>query len=147
MPDLTVVVSGMNADPGAAEHQAMLQSFVQKDPARRIFVESLGHDRYLSLLHCCDCVIGNSSSGLIEAPLLGTPSINIGHRQDGRITAPSVETVKGVSEDILSALHRVLATRRGSPPRRPIIRVGRHIADALASFDFSTPKRFIDEHD
>jgi UDP-hydrolysing UDP-N-acetyl-D-glucosamine 2-epimerase len=147
MSDLTVVVSGMNADPGAAEHQTMLQSFVQKDPARRIFVESLGHDRYLSLLHCCDCVIGNSSSGLIEAPLLGTPSINIGHRQDGRITAPSVETVKGVSEDILSALHRVLAIRRGSPSRRPAIRVGKHVADTLASFDFSTPKRFIDEHD
>lgn len=146
MPDLSVVVSGMNADPGAAEHQSVLESFVNKDPARRVLVDSLGHDRYLSLLHWCNCVIGNSSSGLIEAPLLGTPSINIGHRQDGRIAASSVATVEGVSEDILSALRRVLATRRTTPPPRPVIRVGRPIADTLSSFDFSTPKRFVDLH-
>ena len=147
LPDLTVVVSGMNADPGSGEHQAMLKSFVSRDPTRRVLIESLGHNRYLSLLHWCDCVIGNSSSGLIEAPLLGTPSINIGNRQEGRIAAPSVSSVKGVSADILVALRRVLAAPRGVPRRLPIVRVGKVVADTLSSFDFSLPKRFIDTHD
>lgn len=147
LPDLTVVVSGMNADPGAVEHQAMLKSFVRRDPARRVLSESLGHDRYLSLLHWCDCVIGNSSSGLIEAPLLGTPSINIGHRQEGRICAPSVVNVEGVAEDVIVALRQVLATPRSSLRRSPVVRVGKSVADTLSSFDFSKPKRFVDAHD
>jgi len=146
IPDLTVVVSGMNADPGAVEHQTLLRSFVAQNPSQRVLVESLGHDRYLSLLHWCDCVVGNSSSGLIEAPLLGTPSINIGHRQDGRISSSSVINVDGKSEDVLNALHRVLSAPRSFLPRSVLTQVGQTIADALSSFDFSTPKGFVDVH-
>ena len=43
--------------------------------------------KFLNLLKKCDLIIGNSSSGIIEAPLLGTPSINIGDRQKGRVRA------------------------------------------------------------
>src|SRR5690606_37969078 len=46
--------------------------------------------RFLSLVKMCDAIVGNSSSGIIEAPSLNTPTINIGGRQDGRVQAQSV---------------------------------------------------------
>ena len=54
------------------------------------FFKSLGHTKYLSLIKMADLVIGNSSSGIIEAPYLKTPTINIGKRQSGREMSKSV---------------------------------------------------------
>ena len=48
-------------------------------------IESLGVQRYISLLSKCICMVGNSSSGLSEAPMLGVPTVNIGNRQKGNI--------------------------------------------------------------
>ena len=65
---------------------------------------SLGLRRYLSALKYCTMVIGNSSSGLIEAPSFGVPTINIGDRQKGRLQSSSVINCEPTKEDILRAI-------------------------------------------
>jgi UDP-N-acetylglucosamine 2-epimerase (non-hydrolysing)/GDP/UDP-N,N'-diacetylbacillosamine 2-epimerase (hydrolysing) len=71
---------------------------------------SLGQLRYLSLLKEVDMVVGNSSSGLYEAPTLRKPTVNIGTRQQGRLTAASVIHCEPVTEDIVRAIRE--AARR-----------------------------------
>ena len=67
-------------------------------------VSSLGIRRYMSVLSGAVCVVGNSSSGIIEAPSFGIPTVNIGSRQRGRVQAGSVINCQPVKEDILRAL-------------------------------------------
>lgn len=89
-PESTVVITGTNAD---SDHNAITQlfeAFVRRHPGPTVHVPSLGTQGYLSLIKHADAVIGNSSSGLIEAPAVGTPTVNIGPRQQGRIRSASV---------------------------------------------------------
>jgi len=89
-PEATVVFTLPNADPG---HQVVTQLFeesVRRHPGRWHLFSSLGRVRYLSLAHHADVVIGNSSSGLLEMPSLKKPTVNIGNRQSGRLSASSV---------------------------------------------------------
>ena len=67
------------------------------------FEESLGNQNYISLMSHCNVVIGNSSSGLLEAPTLKIPTINIGSRQEGRLRALSIIDVGPRREEILKA--------------------------------------------
>ena len=76
---------------------------------RRYFFESLGATNYFSMLKQVDCVLGNSSSGIIEAPSLGVGSVNIGERQDGREMSDSVISCAPVSDEIDEALKKVLS--------------------------------------
>ena len=64
--------------------------------------------KYLSLLQCCNVVIGNSSSGLYEAPSLGTPTVNIGIRQKGRLKADSVQDCELDTDSIISCVKAAL---------------------------------------
>lgn len=95
-----------NADAGGREINRLLDEHAKK--ADNIFVyESLGVRRYLSALKYADVVIGNSSSGIIEVPSFGIPTINIGDRQKGRIQADSIINCKpdrlSISESIEKA--------------------------------------------
>jgi UDP-N-acetylglucosamine 2-epimerase len=72
-------------------------------------VEALGHARYFALLGRVGAMVGNSSSGLIEAPSFGLPVVNIGGRQRGRIRAANVIDVAGSSRSIEAAIRRALA--------------------------------------
>ena len=67
---------------------------------------SLGQLRYLSCVRHVDCVVGNSSSGLVEVPSFKKATINIGDRQRGRLKATSVIDCEPVCESILQAIHR-----------------------------------------
>jgi len=67
-------------------------------------VPSLGQEKYFSALACCDLVVGNSSSGIIEAPSAGVPSINIGDRQLNRCSARSVIHCNNIKKDILNSI-------------------------------------------
>ena len=78
-----------NADAGGRELSAMIDAFVAAHPNARSF-RSLNRELYLSCMKICDAVVGNSSSGLYEAPSLGRPAVNIGDRQQGRLRAASV---------------------------------------------------------
>lgn len=143
-PEATYVVTGTNADPHHQAHLSLLEEFVHLDSRRRVFVESLGHDTYLSLLMIATVVVGNSSSGVIEAPMVGTPSINIGARQDGRIHPDSVIDVQGDSRHILRAITSASSARlprkrlRGTKPASQLI------TDVLARVELSSQKVFND---
>jgi UDP-N-acetylglucosamine 2-epimerase (non-hydrolysing) len=147
----TVVVTGVNADPGHGPLSAALRDFVATDPARRALVESLGQRRYLGLMAACDAVVGNSSSGLIEAPALRAPTVNIGDRQKGRLRAESVVDCRPERGDVAAALRRVLdpAFRASLPVQLSRYGAGDaavRIRDVLATTDLSgiTMKHFHD---
>jgi len=102
-PDLGLIFTGSNADPGAREIDAAIMAFVA-DHEGAVFHPSLGSQRYLSALHHCDVVLGNSSSGILEAPSFKLPTVNIGGRQARRLRAASVIDVGPPSRAIVSAI-------------------------------------------
>ena len=102
--DFNFLITKSNADIGGDYINKRLDSFAREHTHCHV-VSSLGMLRYMSTLKHAFCVMGNSSSGLIEAPSFGIPIINIGNRQRGRIQAESVINCKPEREDILSALN------------------------------------------
>ena len=78
-----------NADAGGQQLFSEVERFIADRDNAGVWV-SMGQLRYLSAMSQVDAVLGNSSSGLYEAPSLGTPTVNIGGRQDGRPRAASV---------------------------------------------------------
>lgn len=139
VPDAHLLITRANADAGGRAINAALDRLAASQPDRITLVASLGQQRYFSALAIADAVVGNSSSGLIEAPSAGTPSVNIGGRQDGRLRAPSVIDCPLEPAAITAAVRRALgadmqacATRRENPYGAPGP-IGRRIADALAA--------------
>ena len=89
-PETIVWVTRPNADTGGREICATLDAWVMRQGSRARIYTSLGQLRYLSLMALVDAVVGNSSSGLYEAPSLGVPTVDVGNRQAGRLAAASV---------------------------------------------------------
>jgi UDP-hydrolysing UDP-N-acetyl-D-glucosamine 2-epimerase len=117
-----MVLTGVNADAGAGAIRRAAERFAAAHPARVRLVESLGTLRYLSAMKLVDVVVGNSSSGLLEAPAMGTPTVDIGERQQGRPRASSVVHCAATAEEIrvavtqaLSPAHRALSAQRVTP--------------------------------
>jgi GDP/UDP-N,N'-diacetylbacillosamine 2-epimerase (hydrolysing) len=92
-----------NADSDGREIRSMIEGYVGERANARAY-SSLGQLRYLSCIKHVDGVIGNSSSGLIEAPALGKGTVNIGSRQDGRLRASSVIDCQARREEIRTAI-------------------------------------------
>lgn len=90
IPGMITIATGSNADAGGRQINSILQETAIAAPKRFIFRQSLGQHLYLSALKYTDFVVGNSSSGIIEAPSFGIPTIDVGQRQSGRIRAESV---------------------------------------------------------
>ncbi|MBI5881691.1 MAG: UDP-N-acetylglucosamine 2-epimerase (hydrolyzing) [Elusimicrobia bacterium] len=111
--DLRTVFTYANADAEAdAEGRAVnsaLRRFCASRPGLCRAVPSLGQDGYLSLLARADAVVGNSSSGILEAPTLRVPTVNVGDRQAGRLRAPSVVDVPASKPAIVRGLRRALS--------------------------------------
>ena len=107
--DYDVIISFPNADAMGQRLIDMIESFVTNNAERAHIFPSLGQLLYLSTIQHCACVIGNSSSGLIEAPSLHVPTINIGDRQKGRIAPPSVISCGDGKEDIAQAIEQSLS--------------------------------------
>ncbi|MBU6234701.1 MAG: UDP-N-acetylglucosamine 2-epimerase (hydrolyzing) [Alphaproteobacteria bacterium] len=101
--DASLVMTQANADPGHAAINARLQAFAASRPRTGIY-PSLGQQRYYSLLKIANALIGNSSSGIHEAPSFGLYTVNIGGRQDGRTRATSVIDVPANADAIAAAL-------------------------------------------
>lgn len=99
----TIIVTGTNADPANNVIYEAFHAFTERGTNRHLF-SSLGRQRYLSLLKITRALIGNSSSGIIEAPSFNVPTINIGSRQDGRERADSVIDVIADSDKIFTAI-------------------------------------------
>ncbi len=106
-PDATIVVTLSNADAGGRWVDDAVRAFAAERPDVHAFA-SLGRRRYTSLLSVADAVVGNSSSGLIETPSFGVPTVNIGVRQEGRLRADNVVDVAGQVEPIADALDQAL---------------------------------------
>lgn len=105
---LRVVCTGVNADPHHETVSRAWQAFPQAHPHRVRVVPSLGQSRYLGLMRCASAVVGNSSSGLIEAPALRVPTVNIGDRQRGRLMAASVVNCAESASAIVDAVQRAM---------------------------------------
>lgn len=106
-----IVFTGVNADALGQEIKAKIEAFCRSRPERCVQVASLGFHRYLSLMAFSAVVVGNSSSGLLEAPSMGIPTVNIGPRQRGRPRAPSVIDCNENAEDIHAALSRAMSSK------------------------------------
>ena len=104
----TIVFTLPNADAGNHEIAALIAQYVAVHPNAHAFA-SLGQQRYLSLMSHADAVIGNSSSGLYEAPSLKVPTVDIGDRQKGRLAAASVVHCPPVTAGIVAAIQRAFA--------------------------------------
>ena len=99
----TIVFTHPNADREGDVIAGLIESFVSKHPKTYLF-KSLGIRRYFSLMKFVNAVIGNSSSGIIETPSLGVPTVNIGDRQKGRMQAPSIINCAPICSDISKAI-------------------------------------------
>lgn len=106
LEDTRLIFTLPNADTGGREMIRILEDFVKKHDNARAYA-SLGQLRYLSCLAHVDGVIGNSSSGLLEAPSLKTGTVNIGDRQKGRPCATSVINCEPSVEAIAGAIARL----------------------------------------
>jgi UDP-hydrolysing UDP-N-acetyl-D-glucosamine 2-epimerase len=99
----TLIVTYPNADTAGRTIIAAFEALARRSPRVRL-VPSLGERAYLSLLEHADCMVGNSSSGLIEAPSFGLPAVNIGRRQQGRLRGANVIDVGHDREEIRRGL-------------------------------------------
>lgn len=106
--DLKYIITKANADADGRIINQMTDEFVGNNKNVAAF-ESLGAVRYLSALRHAALVIGNSSSGIIEAPSFHIPTVNIGDRQRGRLCADSVINCAPVKSDITAAMDRALS--------------------------------------
>jgi len=104
-PDVGLLFSGTNADVQGLAIGKLVADFV-KTHANAALHPSLGSLRYFSALKHVDAVVGNSSSGLYEAPSFGIPTVNIGDRQKGRARAASVVDVAPQKDAIFAAIQQ-----------------------------------------
>lgn len=106
-PQATVVMTHPNADAGGRRLTEFIEAWALRNVHRARCVTSLGQVRYLSMMRFADAVIGNSSSGIVEAPVLRVATVNVGPRQDGRLKASSIVDCPETRQDIAAAIRRV----------------------------------------
>lgn len=104
-----IIFTKANSDEGGKLINTMIDEFVHEHSQKAISFTSMGQKRYLSALKYSSTVIGNSSSGIIEAPTFRVPTINIGLRQKGRIQADSVINVTHNYDLICNAIDKALS--------------------------------------
>ena len=104
--EATYVITMPNTDPGYETIREVFTAAARRP--RRVAVDALGERRYWGMLRLADAVLGNSSSGLIEAPVLGVPAVNVGERERGRLRGKSVIDVPAESAAIVTGLRRAL---------------------------------------
>ena len=125
-PDYKTIFTYPNNDTHGREIITLLKEYAASHPDRTAVFPSLRMRRYLSALHCVAAAVGNSSSGIVEVPSAGIPTLDIGIRQQGRLAAKSVihcgvsanEIAHGL-DTVLSPEMRELAQRADNPYYRP----------------------------
>jgi len=104
LKDVYLIITMPNADSDGRIIKQMIDEFVSCNEQRSISFTSMGHIKYLSTLQFVDGVVGNSSSGLVEAPTFKIGTINIGDRQKGRLKADSVIDCQPTKDSIQKAI-------------------------------------------
>lgn len=107
--DYRIIFTLPNSDTNGRIIMRLIHEFVEKHKERSIAFTSLGKVRYLSALQYISAVVGNSSSGIIEVPSFGIPTLNIGDRQKGRIAAKSVMHCGTSKNEIMIGLLQILS--------------------------------------
>lgn len=140
--ELNVLFTYANSDAGGRKINKRIETYCKsKDTA--IAVASLGTRRYLSAMKFCELVIGNSSSGILEAPSLKIPTVNIGDRQKGRICAASVLSCPPVKQAILQNIRKA----RSKQFRREIAHQESPYGDGTASVKIAAILQDFLDHD
>jgi UDP-hydrolysing UDP-N-acetyl-D-glucosamine 2-epimerase len=153
-PEASIIATGSNADPGGRLAMATLMAVAGQFDGRLVIRESLGQQHYVNALAYSDVVVGNSSSGIIEAPSAGIPTVNIGARQQGRPRAASVIDCEVSSAQIRDAIARAMepsfravAGKRQNPYGGRDLGIGKTIANLLLGTDLTemrAAKHFVD---
>lgn len=137
-----------NPDAGTDEVADALRNYREsagKGLDRFRFITNLQEDEFITLLRRTACLVGNSSAGIKEASFLGTPTVNIGLRQQGRLAGPNVQHVDHDAGAIRAAIVRQV---EHGPYERSLLYhkpgTSAKIADALATVELYTQKRFFE---
>lgn len=107
--DCKIIFTKPNSDTDGRVIIDMMERYVAANPLKAKCFTSLGYIRYLSALQYIQAVVGNSSSGLLEVPSFGIPTVNIGDRQKGRLKADSVIDCSPEEHDIFDAVKKALS--------------------------------------
>lgn len=151
--DMNFIFTMANADAGGKEINKILKDYSKTRRDRILCVESLGSVRYLSAMKYCEFVLGNSSSGLIEAPSFKKPTVNIGDRQKGRIKAKSVIDCEPFEQNILEAIKKALSDEfkiickgvvNPNGDGKTTEKIVEHIKDYCANYTIDLKKKFYD---
>ena len=108
--DVSIVISKANTDFGSTQINDYWERISKENPEKYHLYPSLGQRRYLSFMNECYAVLGNSSSGIIEAPCLGVPVINIGNRQTGRYICKNVHQVDNSIDQIMAVWETIVSS-------------------------------------
>jgi UDP-N-acetylglucosamine 2-epimerase len=137
-----------NPDAGTGEMAETIRHFREHHEAataRMRFITNVPVDEFIALLKRTACLVGNSSAGIKECSYLGTPVVNVGRRQQGRLTADNVVDVSNDADAIRAAVARQIAHGRYAPSHiyyKP--GASQQIVDRLATLELYTQKRFFD---
>jgi len=148
-PDAKIIFTKPNSDTDGRIIGQMIDEYAAKNSGRVVAFTSLGQVRYLSALLLVDAVIGNSSSGLIEAPACHVPTVNIGDRQAGRLKSSSVIDCTESAEAIIAAVDTALSPQFRESAKQCTSPYGcgnsaALIRDYLKQAHLDTVKRFFD---
>jgi|TARA_Y100000031_G_scaffold91817_1_gene100857 GDP/UDP-N,N'-diacetylbacillosamine 2-epimerase (hydrolysing) len=107
LEDTHIIFTKANADTSGRIINKMIDEYVSANDTKSIAITSMGQVMYLSTMQFVDAVVGNSSSGIIEAPSFKIGTINIGDRQNGRIRLGSIIDCRPLKDDIKEAFKRL----------------------------------------
>lgn len=149
LEDVRVIFTRSNADTDGITINYMIDKYVNSHKDKSIAFFSMGHLNYLSCMKYVGAVVGNSSSGIIETPTLGVPTINIGDRQKGRLQAMSVincspsagEIKKAILKGLNSNYSEVINPYEGKSPSDEIVNI---IKSYLNENKINLKKKFFD---
>jgi UDP-hydrolysing UDP-N-acetyl-D-glucosamine 2-epimerase len=108
-PEAKIIMTYPGADTQWGTIVDLIETYASAQPHRVLLTKSLGQLKYLSAMNCVDLVVGNTSSGLIEAPSFKIPTVNIGDRQRGRLKAGSVIDCEENTDSIRKAIQKALS--------------------------------------
>jgi GDP/UDP-N,N'-diacetylbacillosamine 2-epimerase (hydrolysing) len=140
LDETTICFTMPNADNDSSEIIKKIRKYVSKHE-NAYFFTSLGQKKYFSCLKTFGAVVGNSSSGLLEAPTFKIPTINIGKRQSGRLKANSVIDCKPKAEEIKQAIGLAFSEKFRSKLENTINPYGeggasKKIKEIIETYDF-----------
>ncbi len=105
LDEIGLIFTKSNADTNGRIINQMVDHYVSNHPNAKAFI-NLGQQKYLSVMAQVDMVIGNSSSGIYEAPFFKIPTVNIGDRQRGRIMASSIIQSQSTTSEIIQSIQK-----------------------------------------